>query len=71
LSNYRTMKLAGTSWSLILTVTSLAIPSRNRNDWSTSCSCKYVGHKGLSWNKCLYVTVDMMLTLELMSQNIL
>jgi hypothetical protein len=52
-------------------MTSLAIPSGNRIDWSTICNCIYVGNKGSSPNKYSYITLDIILTPNPMSQNVL
>ena len=52
-------------------MTSLAIPSGNQIDWSTICNCIYVGNKGSSPNKYSYVTMDIILTPDPMSQKVL
>ena len=68
---FKTMKSAGAKQSCILTITSFAIPFRNWIDWSTICNRIYVGYKGLLPNKYSYVTLDIMLTPDLMSQKVL
>ena len=52
-------------------MTSLAISSRNRIDWSTIWNCMYVEKKGSSPNKYSYVTLDIMLTPNQMLQKVL
>ena len=58
----RTMKSARENRSCILTITTFAIPSENRIDWSTIYNCIYVGNQGSSPNKYSYVTLDIILT---------
>ena len=67
----KTMKSIGAKWLCILTKTSFAISSRNRIDWFAICNCIYVGYKGSLPNKYSYVTLDIMLTPDLMSQKVL
>ena len=67
----RTMKSTGVKWSCILTMTSFAIPSGNQIDWSAICNCIYVGYKGSLPNKYSYVTLDIMLTPDPISQKAL
>jgi hypothetical protein len=50
---------------------SFAIPSENQNIWSAIYSCTYVGYRGLLSNKYLYVTLDIMLMPDPMSQKVL
>ena len=52
-------------------MTSFAIPSENRIDWSAIYNCIYVGNKDSSPNKYSYVTLDIMLTPDPMSQKVL
>ena len=52
-------------------MTSFAIPSRNRIDWSTICNCIYVGNKGSSLNKYWYITLDIILTPNPISHEVL
>ena len=52
-------------------MTSFAIASRNRIDWSAICNCIYVGNKGSSPNKYSYVTLDIILAPDLMSQKVM
>jgi hypothetical protein len=56
---------------LYFTMTSLAMLSGNWIDWSAIYSCIYVGYKGLLPNKYSYVTLDIMLTPDPMSQKVL
>ena len=47
------------------------IPFGNQIDWSTICNCIYVGNKGSLLNKYSYVTLDIMLTPDPVSQKVL
>jgi hypothetical protein len=67
----RTMMPAGTKWSWILTITSLAMPFENQIDWSTIYNCIFIGYKDLLPNKYSYVTLDIMVTPDPMSQKVL
>ena len=67
----KTMKSVGAKWLCILTITSFAIPSGNRIDWSAICNCIYVGYKGSLPNKYSYVTLDIILMPDPMSQKVL
>ena len=50
---------------------SFVIPSRNQIVWSTIYNCIYVGNKGSSPNKYSYITLDIILTPDPMSQKVL
>jgi hypothetical protein len=65
------MKLVGAKWSCILTIISLVMPSWNWIDWSAIYNYIYVGYKGSLPNKYSYVTLDIMLTPDPISQKVL
>ena len=50
---------------------SFAIPSKNQNDWSAFYNCIYIGNKGSSPSKYSYVTLDIILTSDPISQKVL
>ena len=50
---------------------SYAIPSGNHIDWSAIYNCIYVGNKSSSPNKYSYVTLDIILTPDPISQKVL
>jgi hypothetical protein len=50
---------------------SFAMPFKNQIDWSAIYSYINVGYKGSLLNKYSYVTLDIMLTLDPMSQKVL